>query len=419
MKKVLYSMAFLMMVGAVSAQDKIVKKSRALLDESAVRVKAEDGTESTTIDLAKVAEANTMLQPALTSGQTKNMAAAWDLQGEIYQRLFTVELNKAVAKQDFDLDSFDKNYRACLEAYDKCFDVDEKQEFTQKNTNNMRAFRDYHAYLGQFFYQQKKFKEASEHFGRWLTFAQDHKMVANDQTILSNQSQNPIQIAYYAMSMAFQAKDYDRVLLFKDQALEYKDDGEMPYKLVLQAYYEKGDMDTWVKYSKECALRSSDESFAQKLLAYLLNNDKKDEAVAFADELLGANPDNVIANFLKGTVLMEDEKPMDALVYFEKVIEIDPDYADAYLQAGVCHTREGNRINNEINQKKTYKNKAENEADLEKVRVCYRKAKPYVEKFMEMKPDKPELWAYQMSNIYYVLGDKAKQAEMDALLPKE
>lgn len=418
MKKVLYSMAFLMMVGAVSAQDKIVKKSRALLDESAVKVKAEDGTESTSIDLAKVAEANAMLQPALTSGQTKNMAAAWDLQGDIHQRLFTVELNKAVAKQDFDLDSFDKNYRACLEAYDKCFDVDEKQEFTQKNTGNMRAFRDYHAYLGQFFYQKEKFKEASEHFGKWLTFAQDHKMVANDQTILSNQSQNPAQMAYFAMLMAFQAKDYDRVLQFKDQALEYKEEGETPRKFVLQAYHDKGDMDMWMKYSKECALSSSDESYAQNLLAYLLNNNKKDEAVAFADELLGTNPDNVIANFLKGSVLMDSGKPMEALPYFDKAIEVDPNYVDAYLQAGVCHTREGNRINEEISTK-TYKTKAASDADVERVRDCYRKAKTYVEKAMELEPDKPARWAYMMSNIYYVLGDKAKQAEMDALLPKE
>ncbi|MCM1108327.1 MAG: tetratricopeptide repeat protein [Clostridium sp.] len=417
MKKVLCSMALLIAAGAVSAQDKLVKKSRALLDESVKVVELEGGLKENTIDVEKVKEANDMLQPALTSGLTKNMAAAWDLQGDIYQRLFTVELNKAVAKQPLDTMAFAANLVACLDAYDKCYEVDAKQEYTAKNKDNECRFRPYHAYLGSFFNTNKQYKEAGEHFGKWLTYAKDHKMLENEPKILEDNSMDPNEMAYYAMMMAFQEKDYDKLLEFKDQALEYKGDGETPRKFVLQAYHEKGDMDMWVKLSKEFALNSTDEGYAQNLFAYYLNGGKKDEAVALADELLASNPDNVIANYLKGSVLLEAEKPMEALTYFEKTIELSPDYSDAYLQAGICHTREGNRINNELSGKKM--TKAQNDAEIERVRDCYRKALPFVEKAMELEPDKPQRWAGIMSNIYYVLGDKAKQAEMDALVPAE
>ncbi len=415
MKKVLCSMAFLVTVGAVNAQDKLVKKSRALLDESVKIVELEGGVKKNSFDIQKIEEAHAMLQPALTSGQTKNMAMAWDLQGDIYQRIFAPELDKAAAKEPFDTIKLAENLMACLNAYDKCYEVDAKQEYTQKNKGNLCNFRDYHAYLGQFFYQGHKYEEAGEQFAKWLSYGKDHKMVENEPAILNPTTMEPAQIAYFAMLMANQLKDYDKVIALKDMALEYKEDGETPRKCVLLAYHEKGDMDTWIKLSKQYAKETSDETYAQNLLAYYLNKGQKDEALVFADELLAINPDNMIANYLKGTVLMDNEKPMEALVYFEKTIEVDPEYVDAYLQAGICHTREGNRINNEISNKKM--TKAQNDAEIENVKDCYRKAKPFVEKAMELQPDKPERWAAIMSNIYYVLGEKEKQAEMDALVP--
>ena len=56
------------------------------------------------------------------------------------------------------------------------------------------------------------------------------------------------------------------------------------------------------------------------------------------------------------------------------------------------------------------------DAAVAPVKEQYRLAEPYFLKVKEMMPDKPEMWASRLSTIYYILGNKAKQAEMDKLL---
>ena len=77
-----------------------------------------------------------------------------------------------------------------------------------------------------------------------------------------------------------------------------------------------------------------------------------DEALAFADALLAADPNNKIANYSKGVVLFGQEKYNEALPFFEKSAEIDPTFADAYYNAGVCCCNEGYAVNEEIGKKK-------------------------------------------------------------------
>ena len=59
---------------------------------------------------------------------------------------------------------------------------------------------------------------------------------------------------------------------------------------------------------------------------------------------------------------------------------------------------------------------AQNKAEIEKVKALYKKAEPFFLKVKEMEPDDPSRWASRLSTIYYILGDEAKQKEMDALL---
>ena len=46
----------------------------------------------------------------------------------------------------------------------------------------------------------------------------------------------------------------------------------------------------------------------------------------------------------------------------------------------------------------------------------YAKAEPFFLRVRELEPDNPHKWASRLSTVYYILEDKAKQAEMDKLL---
>lgn len=397
MKKILCSIALMLAVSTAFGQDKLVRKAQSLIEEN------------------KLDEAQTVLTEALTSGKTNKIALAWDVQGDIYQRIFAPELNKAVAKEAFDTTKLAKNLYACIDAYEKCNELDEDREFYEKNKGNAIKFRAYFAYCGQFFFYNKQYADAFDAYDRWLTYPKTIKLVENEPKVLKDSLLDENEIAYYACLAAYSDKNFKNVEKYIDQAMKYDKELETVRQLRLTTYLEQGDTANWVKSSREFALSGvKAETIAQNLLAYYL--DKRDDAsaIAFADELLAKDPNSKIGNYSKGVVLFGEEKYSDAVNYFIKTTEIDPTFSDAYYNAGVCYCNIGYALNEEISKKKM--TVAQNNAELKKVKAYYEQALPYFLKVKELEPDNVNRWASRLSTVYYIMGDKAKQKEMDALL---
>lgn len=398
MKKILCSIALMLAVSTAFGQDKLVRKAQSLIEEN------------------KLDEAQTVLTEALTSGKTKKIALAWDVQGGIYQRVFAAELNKAAASQPLDTMKFAKNLYACIDAYEKCNELDEDKEFYQKNKGNAMKFRTFYMYCGQFFFNNRQYSDAFTAYDKWLTYPQTVKLVENEPKILKDSVFDENQIAYYACLAAYNDKNYQNVEKYINQALKYDKELETVRQLRLTTYLEQGDTANWVKSSKEFALSGvKAETVAQNLLAYYL--DKKDEAsaLAFADELLAKDPNSKIGNYSKGVVLFGQNKFADAVTYFVKTTEIDPTFSDAFYNAGVCYCNEGYALNEKISNNKKL-TAAQNNEEIKKVKAYYEKALPFFLKVKELEPDNVSRWASRLSTVYYIMGDKAKQKEMDALL---
>lgn len=398
MKKILCSIALMLAVSTAFGQDKLVRKAQSLIEEN------------------KLDEAQTVLTEALTSGKTKKIALVWDVQGDIYQRVFAAELNKAAASQPLDTMKFAKNLYACIDAYEKCNELDEDKEFYQKNKGNAMKFRTFYMYCGQFFFNNRQYSDAFTAYDKWLTYPQTVKLVENEPKILKDSVFDENQIAYYACLAAYNDKNYQNVEKYINQALKYDKELETVRQLRLTTYLEQGDTANWVKSSKEFALSGvKAETVAQNLLAYYL--DKKDEAsaLAFADELLAKDPNSKIGNYSKGVVLFGQNKFADAVTYFVKTTEIDPTFSDAFYNAGVCYCNEGYALNEKISNNKKL-TAAQNNEEIKKVKAYYEKALPFFLKVKELEPDNVSRWASRLSTVYYIMGDKAKQKEMDALL---
>ena len=109
------------------------------------------------------------------------------------------------------------------------------------------------------------------------------------------------------------------------------------------------------------------------------------------------------------------EKFEEALPFFEKSTEIDPTFTDAYYNAGVCCCNTGYGINEAIGKTKNLK-KAEYDAKIAQVKDWYKKAEPFFLKVKELEPDNPQRWASRLKTVYYITGEKAKEAEMDTYL---
>ncbi|MCD8317441.1 MAG: hypothetical protein LUC45_00635 [Paraprevotella sp.] len=396
MNKYVLSVALLVASTGAFAQNRLVKKAQGLMKTD------------------QFEEAQTTLTEALNSGETKDMALAWDVQGDLYQQLFVTELNKAAAHQPMDTVKFVNNLYACLDAYEKCNSFDQKQEYAEKNKENEKKFRTFLMYAGQFNFENHDFKGAYKAYDAWLTFPENHKLVADDPAIQNDTVFDKNQVAYYACLAAYQGKDYDHVTTHLQEALNYDKEAKTVRQLHLVTLLEKGDTAQWVDASKQYA--SSDEGIAQNLLAYYTEKKNNAAALEFANSLLATDPNNKIANYSKGVVLFGEEKYEEALPFFEKSAELDSTFTDAYYNAGVCCCNEGYGINEEIG-KKTLK-KAEYDKEIAKVKDWYKKAEPFFLKVKALEPDNPQRWASRLKTVYYITGEKAKEAEMDTYLKK-
>ena len=397
MRKLLCSIALLVAVNGVFGQDKLVKKARDLMLEN------------------KLTEAQQELNTAMKSEKTKDFALAWDVQGDIYQRIFAAELNKAAAKQPLDTVAFAKNLFACIDAYEKCNSLDEKKAYVAKNKGNLMKFRVYYMYCGQFFFTNKQFKQAYDAYDRWLTFPQTYKLVAGEPSVLKDSTFDENQIAYYASLSAYQAKDYALVSRHLDRALLFKQEANTTKQLKLATLLELKDTANWIKSSHDFALGEGDNEYiAQNLLAYYQEKGDNAKALSFAEELIAVNPNNKIANYSKGVILFEEAKYMQALPFFKKVIEADPGFVDAYYNAGVCYCNEGYNVNEAIAKKKL--KPVDHNKEIIKVKELYAKAEPFFVKVRELQPEKPARWASRLKTVYYITGNKAKEKEMDAYI---
>ena len=424
MKKILFAVALFAVAGTAVAQDKVVRKARDLKDEVQNLVANHERTEKETAQMnQKMQECLDMLQPTFTSPETKKeLANAWDIQAQLYKFKFAPLLDNVIQKQPTDTAALAEYIYKALDAMEECYKATQtlglkgdKDPYTNINKIDVIRFRQYIAFCGQMFFQNGQHAKALDAFRRWMSYPQTYTILGADAETLANDEMTP-QIAYFTCLCAYFAKDYKAFNEFIPKAREYTQEKSQVNQLYLAALYEAGDTVQWLKVGREIVLEdpSANEGVAQNVMAYYFNKGKSAEAQSFADDIIAADPNSKLGNYAKGLVLMNDKKYEEAIVFFDKAIETDPEYSDAYFNAGVCWSNHGYDINEALSGKKM--TDAQFKEAVKPVKAAYAKAEPYFLKVKELEPDNPHKWAGRLSTVYYIIGNKAKQAEMDKLL---
>lgn len=423
MKKIFFAFALFAVAASATAQDKIVRKARELKDEVQNMMANQERNEKETMQMnQKLAQCMEMVEPTLTSPETKKeLANAWDIKAQLHSFIFSPLLDNAINKQPTDTAQLAQNIYACLDAMEKCYKATqqlglkgEKDPYTMPNKLRVVQFRPYVAFCGQMFFQNQQFEKAKDAFIRWMDYPQTYTILGADAEALS-QDEQTTQIAYFTCLAAYFAKDYATLSKYMPQARKYTQEKEQVNQLYLTSIIEQGDTASWLKAAKEVVLDDPDanDAVAQNVLAYYLQKSDYDNAGSFVDELLTLDADSKIGNYAKGIVLMNAHKYVDAVKYFDKTIEIDPAYSDAYFNAGVCYSNYGYDINESLSGKKMTTEQFK--AAVKPVREAYKNAEPYFLKVKELEPDNPHKWASRLATVYYILEDKAKQAEYEKL----
>lgn len=91
-------------------------------------------------------------------------------------------------------------------------------------------------------------------------------------------------------------------------------------------------------YNSALESRPGDADAMYNLGIYLQNNNRLEDAVIVYDRMIEVDGNSVRAYYNRGYILLElQKKPADAIPFFERAIEIAPQYIDAVFNLGLCY----------------------------------------------------------------------------------
>lgn len=126
------------------------------------------------------------------------------------------------------------------------------------------------------------------------------------------------------------------------------------------------------------------------------------------------DPNNAELQYNLGVTSADADHPEEALKYYQKTIEIDPNYLNAYINSAAVVLGREEAIIEEMNGLGTSTADDKRYDELREERQeLYKSAIPYLIKALEINPKSTNA-AKTLMNIYSVLGETAKYKEMKA-----
>ena len=415
MKKVM--MMALMAAAATTAfaQETVVKEAKKLLSKK---------------DFDAAAQ---MLAPALTSSETLDKAAAWnlmtDIQFEKYSAIQNENIQNQMNQKAVPFDTLGMN-TACYEALKAAIECDKydvqpndkgkvKIRFRQANQQRMQNVRLNLINAGLFDYNHKNLDGALAKWSLYLDSPASELFTGFAAVADVAQDQYRSEIAYYAGLVAYQKKDFATAEKFAKLASQDPKKAAEANEILLFSKKEtmktKEDSLAYVDMVKDLhKANPEEERYFNLLMEYYTRADDQKAMAAWAEEETSINPENKMAWALTGQVHMNAREWDAAVEAYKKAIEIDPTFIQCVFNAGVCLNGKAIDLKDKLADKNTG---GLTKANADKVKAILHDAREYLERSKELDPDREKVnWAYPLYQIYYSLGNKAKSDEMEKLV---
>ena len=371
--------------------------------------------------------ANGLIQQAMENVHTKDNPDTWNVAGQIQQRFYMKEAEKLYLAQPYDTVAFYGSLSNMCNYFIKCDELEQQPnekgavvvKYRPANREQIYVNRPNLLNGGIFYYNKGMFKEAHNLFSQYITTAFVPMLAEYNITPETDEYMTDI-AAYYSVQAGLQAEDYELAMKNIDLAKLSKD-AEMSasiYRLEASTYLNMGDSAKWISLLKEGVERApEDQYYYSNLLTYYVGNDNYAELEAFADEMLAKNPQPIFY-YVKG-YLYQNMKDYDkAIESYKTVIEMDPTYANAYHNLGICYSDLAQQVS-DASATKDFRSKAFKEAQA-KMKEYYKMALPMFEELRRLDdgtdPARRIAWTSGLYNCYYILNMGKELEEIEKMM---
>jgi len=315
----------------------------------------------------KLDKAKEAIDAATEHPKTMNDPKTWFYRGNVY---LAIQLSDDEKYKNLDPDPLDEAYNAYLKAKE----LDEKGEFTKEIDDRLTVCAEQYYNKGVIFYNNKKYDEAMQAFGRAASMNESLGLVdttSNFSAALCAElaHKNDEAIKYYKKLLAMNYKKPDvynslaniaKVQGDTAQALQYIHEGRDIFPNSIELMISETNI----------YLATGDTEKAMELLKLAIKQDDKNPTLYYA---IGTNYDNA-GNF------EEAEKN------YLKAIELDPNYFDANYNLAALYVNKGISIFAEADKLPLNAEEKYNQM-IDEAKSYYEKALPYAEKSGEISPN--------------------------------
>lgn len=352
--------------------------------------------------------ARALIQQALENPETKDDAKTWYTAGLVEERAFTGENQKSLKGEPQDLPNMYKALLAMHEYYTKTYEIDHqpndkgkvRPKFEKKISKAYEENLLYYINAGGYYMEQKDFKNALKAF---QAFREIKRSPLFEGEKIAQPDSNSMMVDFFAIITAYQAGDKQLAIQYGE---ELKGNGYRQnevYQILAQTYIEEGDTANYITTMREgLKLFPKEPYYSVNLINTYIVQNKYDEARTFLTQAIELNPENPQLYDVMGK-LYEESNEEEAIKWFSKALEVDPNYVESLCNIGRIYYNEAVEVSD--------KEEGGMAAAQKKRTALLNKALPYLEKAYSINPDASY---YLLGNIYYALGDNAKYEEIQA-----
>lgn len=191
------------------------------------------------------------------------------------------------------------------------------------------------------------------------------------------------------------------------------------YFLIQIASAEEKDPEEAYRLATEAReLYPEDKGLAEFEIQLLLQLDKMDEAMVSIEKALENDPDNPAIRLRYG-YLKESSGDMEgALEEYKRTVEADPDFFEGNYYAGAIYLDKARNIITEVNNLSDEEWEEKSDAMLAEADGLYEEALPYFTKASELQPDNTDIMQI-LFQIHTRLQNEAKAEEYDQMLTEK
>jgi len=401
--------ALLLMTGDAFAQKANVKKLKSKIEYASTPM----ALDFNNVEPEKVQELKDLIEPALTNPESENDVDLWKYASRMKLYDMNEMMKQRVANNNefVDATAFFDNQKDIVTYYEKYYELlntpnekgklplkgEELQKeisLAQQLATNPRN----NLYIAATNEYEKDPKKAVEYLDTYYA-SFDHPLFNG---LATDDDKARMQDGYYVYAKALQNSGADaaKVKEILTKAMDSPSFGKNACFDLMEVEKAAGNMDAWKSICEQGIDKYPDEGIFGRLLMQQYIADKQDDKVmALADKLIEKNKTAGVTDewpyYFKAVTLFNGEKYKEAYDAFLAVGEVNPEFLEAYTNAGTTAWKlaQINATNKTVSKQ------------------WYEKAIQNFKKAEAMAPDQPDKWGYSLYACYNNSGQLDKAAQ--------